>query len=94
MTFSLHSGNADMSETDTKIDLKNDVCLELNPQSAVAVTAASGAQTNASVNEEQTNSTDPENVTAVVTKAKRAATFLWTLLHAQVRTCNFVTSYR
>ncbi len=28
---------------------------------------------------------DDEHVNAVVTKAKRAATFLWALLHAQVR---------
>lgn len=32
----------------------------------------------------ETRDNNGENVTAVVTKAKRAATFLWTLLHAQV----------
>jgi len=75
-----------MSETDTKTDLKNDVRSELNleKESAVA-TEGSDAQTDASVKEHETNSAAPENVTAVVTKAKRAATFLWTLLHAQVR---------
>ena len=34
------------------------------------------------------------NVEQVVAKSKRAASFLWMLLHAQVSTLNFVTWYR
>jgi hypothetical protein len=72
-----------MSETEAKTTLKNDVRLVSNQESAsaVAVAEGSGAQSSTTVKELVVG----ENVTAVVTKAKRAATFLWTLLHAQVR---------
>jgi len=70
-----------MSEIDAKTKLENDDCVVPKQESAAALTKGSGNQTSTPVKEHG----NEENVTAVVKKAKRAATFLWTLLHAQVR---------
>ena len=76
-----------MSEIDTA---QNDSSIE--PTSSLAAVVSNNLTSTSRVSQENAstwNDSDrnEENVTAVVTKAKRAATFLWTLLHAQVRTC-------
>jgi hypothetical protein len=77
-----------MSEIDTT---QNDVAIEPNLSLSLDTAVSHEEESNRVPQQNITSSTgiergnNSENVTAVVTKAKRAATFLWTLLHAQVR---------
>jgi len=75
-----------MSATHTSTDIKNDepiICIQASSVAAGAMEAQEESVPQSPVvNESNSNG---ENVTAVVvTKAKRAATFLWILLHSQV----------
>lgn len=74
-----------MSETQTKIEIQNDKKPVEPNLSTPCRTNATSVSARVPKNETQIDGNGGENVNAVVTKAKTAAIFLWTLLHAQVR---------
>jgi hypothetical protein len=79
-----------MSETRIKVEIENDTPtrIESNLQTASRSNRRSVSAGEQHSNELQSldgTNDNGENVNAVVTKAKRAAIFLWDLLHAQVR---------
>lgn len=77
-----------MSETQTETEIKNDVHIGKSTNSTSASSATEVLKKKIPQNLNESNAKiEGENVDAVVTKAKRAATFLWILLHAQVRRC-------
>lgn len=69
-----------MSETDTHPE--NDNCVTSTTESAQKEAERSVTPTTRNTLPKQ--ETQPENVNAVLAKAKKASVFLWTLLHAQV----------
>jgi len=77
-----------MSQTSTEIEVKNDVLTSQNQKDSPYITAKDDDLQNPSDTHTESRSENTEDVAAIVKKSKRAATFLWTLLHAQVR---FVT---
>ena len=58
---------------------------QTQPQSSQSLQSSQLQPVNELQSLDSTNNGNDEHVNAVVTKAKRAATFLWALLHAQVR---------
>lgn len=76
-----------MSETQTKIEIQNDKKPVEPNLSTPCRTNATSVSARVPKNETQIDGNGGENVNAVVTKAKTAAIFLWTLLHAQVCPC-------
>lgn len=73
-----------MSETSTEAENKSDIRTSQNEKDSTYIIAKDDDLQNPST-KNANNDENAEDVDAVVTKAKRAATFLWTLLHSQVR---------
>ncbi len=78
-----------MSESSTEAENKSIRTSQNEKDSTYIIAKDDDLQKNPSA-KNANNNENTGDVDAVVTKAKRAATFLWTLLHSQVRNFEFL----